>query len=138
LFVVISLLGWIYSAHVRVIPHFAGKWTSPWESIMFLNVQKPLIRRAVLILAMVGEVMSGGGTAQVFAAPPAREFFLQSETCVPNTGWRWTLGSSRPDLGGQATLALSNDGFEAVVDANDYGEMDACGNFELFSTDSQR
>src|SRR5215207_6774768 len=116
-------------------PFLQGKRPSPRESIMFLNFQRPLIRRAVLILAIVGEVLSGGGTAQVFASPPARESFLQSETCVPNTGWRWTLGPSRPDLAGQATLALSKDGFEAVVDANDYGEMDSCGNFELFSTD---
>src|SRR5215213_4188263 len=112
-------------------PILQGKRPAPRESIMFLNVQKPLIRRVVLILAIVGEVMSGGGTAQVSAASS----FLQSDTCVPNTGWVWTSGPSRPDIAQQAGLALSNEGLKAVVAANDYGEVDACGNFELFSTD---
>jgi hypothetical protein len=69
-----------------------------------------------------------GSPVQALPAP-------QSEPCEPGTSWVWTNGSSRPDIAQQAESALKNAGFEAVVAASDFGEIDSCGNFEAFSTD---
>src|SRR6185436_5906946 len=55
--------------------------------------------------------------------------------CDLDTGWVWTNGPVRPEIAQQAELALKKNGIESTVAAHDFGEMDACGNFEPFSTD---
>jgi hypothetical protein len=57
--------------------------------------------------------------------------------CQPGQGWSWAPGmvDSAAGLAAQQTLAKS--GVTAQVTATQYGEMDTCGNFELFGFDYQ-
>jgi cell division septation protein DedD len=95
---------------------------------MYLTHQNSRFTRFALLLALLGGMFGTGSPAQALPAP-------QSESCTPGTGWVWTNGSSRPDIAQQAESALKNAGFDAVVAASDFGEIDACGNFEMVSTD---
>jgi hypothetical protein len=102
---------------------------------MFFKVRKFFFIRLVLILTLASGVFNTRVAGQALAAPPQQQISTDAQECTAGTGWQWPYGPSRPDLAGQAELALKNQGVEATVAANEYGEQDSCGNFELFSID---
>jgi hypothetical protein len=107
---------------------------APRESCMFFD-RKSCIIRLTLSLVFIGGIFNLGLAKPAWAASQAPALSFESEACQPNTGWIGTYGSLRPDIAQQAELALSEQGIEATVVANEYGEKDSCGNFELFSVD---
>jgi hypothetical protein len=90
-----------------------------------------------LILVLLSGMFGTVATKQAWAAPQVQvsSSNTQPEMCEPNTSWVWSNGPVRPDIAQKAELALKKNGIESTVVASDYGEKDACGNFELFSTD---
>jgi YVTN family beta-propeller protein len=53
----------------------------------------------------------------------------QAAVCQPGTGWKWTSGTSQPDVAIKAQQALNQAGITAVVSASTFGEIDSCGTF---------
>jgi len=65
------------------------------------------------------------------AYPPTPE----TTVCYPDSGWKWTIGPSEPEIALQVEQELNHMGIEAFVIANSYGETDSCGTFKLSGID---
>ncbi|HXD12207.1 MAG TPA: hypothetical protein VN653_19210, partial [Anaerolineales bacterium] len=104
---------------------------------MFFKDRKWYVLNYSLILVLLSGMFGTVPTRQVWAAPQVQvsSSSTQPEMCDLDTGWVWTNGPVRPEIAQQAELALKKNGIESTVAAHDFGEMDACGNFEPFSTD---
>ncbi len=102
---------------------------------MFFKEKKSSLVRSILIFIMVFALFDSDPANQVWAAPQTGESPSGPQACEPGTAWTWAFGASRPEVAQQAQLALKKDGFDASIAANDFGETDSCGNFELFSLD---
>jgi hypothetical protein len=80
---------------------------------------------ALLMLAFAAGLTLG---QPVVAAP-------QPVGCIPNSGWTWTSGPSKPEIAAQAQRALGQAGIEVAVEARSFGETDGCGAFAPTATD---
>src|SRR5688500_8818343 len=94
---------------------------------MVFNVQKTasfrLLLVIVLLVAIYG-VIPVGAKAQRWP-----ELAPEGNNCYPGSGWMWINGPEDPELATQVQQELGRRGIQAMVKAQNYGEVDSCGTY---------
>lgn len=89
----------------------------------------------ISLVLMLTSLLSANINETNNETPYSKTIQLQTQDCIPNTGWRWINGDSQPMVADQVKQNLLKFKIEADVNAQNYGEIDMCGTFHQHGVD---